>query len=402
MGQMPKYMYDVALSFAEEDLAVAKQIADSLKANGISYYLYTEHNAEYLGKTLLKITQQVYGKDTRHVLMLTSKVFVTKYWTAIESQIVQIAAFERPDFIFRVRLDETPVDGISKHLFSLKWDNNPEEIAEIVKKKIELEKNATISSNTKKDNNLIKVASPPTVSKKMMSPKNKLIMLFVVILLGAVLIMSRFIFAVSKKNSQLEKVYIPAGSFMMGVDNSWNIWKPSHKVSLPAFYMSKTEVTVAQYREFCNQTDNEMPPAPPYSTGDNFPVVNITWAEADAYCRWIGGRLPTEAEWEYAAGKNGRPSDKYSGGNAIDKVGYYAGNAKKAHEVGQKKGNAIGLFDMSGNVAEWCNDWFGLYQSGEQYKPQGAVGDSKWKVVRGGHYESRIASDTSANELRIS
>ncbi len=130
--------YDIALSFAEEELAVAEQIAAALKAKSVSYYLYTEHTAENLGKKLMQISQQVYGIDTKHVLMLTSEKFVKKYWTSIESQIVQVAADGKPDFIFRVKLDETRVDGVPDTNVSLKWNNNADEIADIIKNKLAL------------------------------------------------------------------------------------------------------------------------------------------------------------------------------------------------------------------------------------------------------------------------
>jgi formylglycine-generating enzyme len=399
------YKYDIAFSFAEEELVVATQIAEAFKKKAIAYYLYTEHDADNLGKSLLQITQQVYGTDTRHVLLITSEVFVKKYWTSIESQIVQIAAAHKPDFIFRLKLDDTRVDGISDTLFSLKWKDNAEEIAAIIHSRLEDEKGTERSDGKTKGG--LPFAMQFTAKKTSNVPvavtpkRKKIFIIFLVVFLGIIVIGSRFFFAKKTDVKVLpEKVYVPGGAFMMGNDSSWKIWRPAHKVSLPAFYISKTEVTVAEYRSYCNATGNAMPPAPSYHCGELCPVVNVTWEEGAAYCRWVGGRLPTEAEWEYAAGKNGQLGAKYSGANAIDKVGYYAGNTKQAHQVGQKKSNALGLFDMSGNVAEWCSDWMGPYEEGEQYKPVGAAG-GVFKVLRGGHYQSRISSDTSANELLI-
>ncbi len=132
------YKYDIAFSVAEEDLGIAKQIADELRKLGVNYYLYTEQHAEKLGKTILQITLDVYKGGTRCVLMLTSRIFSEKYWAGIEAQVIQTQSQKNEDFIFRIKIDETPIDGISKYLYSLVWNNNPKEIAETISNKIQL------------------------------------------------------------------------------------------------------------------------------------------------------------------------------------------------------------------------------------------------------------------------
>ena len=145
----------------------------------------------------------------------------------------------------------------------------------------------------------------------------------------------------------------------------------------------------------------EMPPEPPYKWADDNPIVNVTWDEAKAYCAWVGGRLPTEAEWEYAAGAGS--SNTYSGGNQIERFAYYKDNSGgKANGVGLKAGNEFRLKDMTGNVLEWCADWYApnQYSQNEPNDPKGPSAGSE-KVIRGGAYNSVTNSTQDGNQLRI-
>src|SRR5574344_652478 len=186
-------------------------------------------------------------------------------------------------------------------------------------------------------------------------------------------------------------VRVEGGSFMMGCNGSDNDCypdeRPSHKVILSTFEISKYEVTVADYRLFCIITNRTMPQEPPWGWVDDNPIVNITWQDAVDYASWMNCRLPTEAEWEYAA-KGGRKSKGYiySGSNNYNDVGWRCENSDKmTHSVGQKQPNELGIYDMSGNAWEWCSDNYEIfyYQSSPTKNPKGNK-EGLGKVNRGG------------------
>ncbi len=184
-------------------------------------------------------------------------------------------------------------------------------------------------------------------------------------------------------------VRVEGGTFTMGAtpeqgsdveDNE----KPTHKVTLSDFYIGKYEVTQAEWKAVMGEN-------PSYFKGDNLPIEKVSWDDCQAFIRKLNEltgknfRFPTEAEWEYAA-RGGRRSygAKYAGDNDIDKVAWYRGNSNyTTHPVGTKRANELGLYDMSGNVWEWCQDWYGSYSSSVQTNPTGLGSGSK-RVLRGG------------------
>lgn len=196
---------------------------------------------------------------------------------------------------------------------------------------------------------------------------------------------------------KISRMLVQGGTFVMGDENGNPEDRPEHSVSLGSFRMSKFEVTVGQYRAFCNFSNRQMPSPPNGGWVDDRPMVNINWEEAQAFCNWVGGRLPTEAEWEFAA-REGGSKKIYSGGNQLDRYAIYRENAGgHPASVGSKQPNGFGLYDMTGNVSEWCADWFGKYNSSTGTK--GPV-SGKYKVVRGGAFNSVDNSTQDGNQLR--
>jgi formylglycine-generating enzyme required for sulfatase activity len=175
-------------------------------------------------------------------------------------------------------------------------------------------------------------------------------------------------------------VYVIGGTFQMG-SSSESDEKPIHTVTVSSFFMDKTEVTQVQYRKVMGKNPSN------FSGCDDCPVEQVTWYDANAYAQKVGKRLPTEAEWEYAArGGNKSKGYTYSGSNTIGSVAWYNGNSSsKTHPVAQKQPNELGLYDMSGNVWEWCSDRYdkGYYSRSPQTDPQGPNSGS-FRVLRGG------------------
>jgi formylglycine-generating enzyme required for sulfatase activity len=178
-------------------------------------------------------------------------------------------------------------------------------------------------------------------------------------------------------------VWVPGGTFMMGCSpgdmECFSDEKPSHPVTLSrGFWIGKTDVTVDAYETFAGIAEAKT------DSMRTMPIVDVTWDEALQYCRWAGGRLPTEAEWEYAA-RAGSSGVRYGD---IDDIAWFEGNSSNSsHPTAQKKENGYGLFDMLGNVWEWVNDWYdgNYYSAGPQIDPGGPV-TGTMRVLRGGSW----------------
>ena len=192
-------------------------------------------------------------------------------------------------------------------------------------------------------------------------------------------------------------VRIPAGKFRMGANEKFYDEKPVHTVHLDAYSMDKYEVTNRQYGEFMKATERAAPKyweERRYNQPDQ-PVVGVTWYDAEAYCKWAGKRLPTEAEWEKAA--RGTDSRKWPWGNEWDekKCNWYDLDGSKD---GYRYPAPVGSFpsgvspykvhDMAGNVWEWVNDWYDktYYSQSPKRNPTGPDSGTSGKVLRGGSW----------------
>jgi formylglycine-generating enzyme required for sulfatase activity len=177
-------------------------------------------------------------------------------------------------------------------------------------------------------------------------------------------------------------VRICPGTFTMGsADNDSQAYsqeKPAHQVTLSEFWIGKTEITNEQYRRFRSDHQGEA----------RLPVTEVSWFDAKVACEHFGGRLPTEAEWEYAARAGSQTAWSFGAKERLlGKYAWYGENSANApHPVGTKKPNAWGLHDMHGNVWEWVADWYDTYPSVAQTDPFGPTTGTGQRVLRGGSF----------------
>ncbi|MBI3891206.1 MAG: SUMF1/EgtB/PvdO family nonheme iron enzyme [Candidatus Wallbacteria bacterium] len=207
-------------------------------------------------------------------------------------------------------------------------------------------------------------------------------------------------------------IQVPAGTFTMGRGDSVASEKPAHEVRLSAYYISKYEVTWGQYLQFCSETRHSVPERPQWIT-DKHPVCNVNFADASAYCAWAGLRLPTEAEWEFAArGTDGRTfpwGDEDPAGAGLCKYGELRCGLKEADKYARPVGSysrgvsPIGAFDMAGNVAEWCADFYDLTYyariTGDKAQDPKGPPSGTYRVVRGGSWTYEIEKLRTTNRF---
>jgi formylglycine-generating enzyme required for sulfatase activity len=179
--------------------------------------------------------------------------------------------------------------------------------------------------------------------------------------------------------------------------NPYDFEKPVHQVTLSSYYIGETEVTQALWTAVMGSN-------PSYFTGNNRPVEKVSWDDCQTFIRKLNSltgenfRLPTEAEWEFAArGGNNSQGYQYSGSNNLSSVAWCDDNSgDQTHDVKTKSPNELGTYDMSGNVYEWCQDWYGSYSSVSVTNPTGAASGSE-RVIRGGGWSSGAGRCRSAS-----
>ncbi len=202
-------------------------------------------------------------------------------------------------------------------------------------------------------------------------------------------------------------VYVEGGSFVMGAtseqgSDAYSNEKPAHRVTVSSYYMGQTEVTQALWQAVMGTNPSKY-------KGTTNPVDYVSWNDCQTFISKLNSltgktfRLPTEAEWEFAA-RGGKKSKayKYSGGNNPGNVAWYDDNSgDKTHPVATKQANELGIYDMSGNVWEWCQDWYSDYSSSAQTDPIGPNSGSAGRVNRGGGWSNYArscrVSDRSGN-----
>jgi formylglycine-generating enzyme required for sulfatase activity/serine/threonine protein kinase len=214
-----------------------------------------------------------------------------------------------------------------------------------------------------------------------------------------------------REKDGMEMLYVPEGTFIMGSNDGFINERPVREVYLDAYWIDKYEVTNAQYAKCVDESACSPPKDSVLSTRlgyygvqeyDNYPVIYIEWEQANIYCKWVGGSLPTEAQWEKAA--RGPDGNNYPWGN--DSPTCYKANISGC---GERNVGAVGSFpddvsyygavDMAGNVSEWVQDWYGPYDENETNNPIGSVEENGQKVIRGASWSSNYVSSSSANRF---
>lgn len=215
---------------------------------------------------------------------------------------------------------------------------------------------------------------------------------FFFVVFGAYYSYIRFVvnYDISTDGLNYSMIKVKGGTYCIGmpdsIEDKYNLAKPMHNVTLNTFYIGKTEVTQDIWKIIMGFN-------PSIIQGDRLPVTNVSWSECQEFLRKLNEktgrhyRLPTEAEWEFAAkGGNNSENYLYSGSNAPQDIGWCAcDSVNNIQEVATKKPNELGLYDMTGNVWEWCSDWCEKYEDGSIINPQGPQ-TGTWRAARGGAY----------------
>lgn len=360
-------MADVFVSYSRQDEAKARAISQALKQRGFSVWM----DLELLpGEEFSRAIQRVIG-SAGAVVVLWSPHSVESDWVLAEANLARQRKRVVPVLLEQV---EIPLPFSMIHAADLRnWDGSAGHPGF-----------AMLEAGVRQCLAMPPAEPPVPPRSKFRAPA--------AIAAAVVLLAAAAFFAVSRRGPRagdtrlnerdgLTYVWVPPGEFMLGCSPGDSECrpeeKPAHKVEVAGFWLGQTEVTQAAWTRVV-KTD------PSKFKGADRPVEQVSWQDASAYCAQAGGRLPTEAEWEYAA----RAGSRAATPGPIGQVAWYAANGDgTTHPVRTKAQNAWGLHDMLGNVWEWTADWFGDYLPDAQSNPVGpARGTSK--VMRGGSWHN--------------
>ena len=354
---MEKAKYDVFISYSRKDLELVKDIKAEIDCLvGIDCWMDLDgiESGEQFEDVIINAICKC---DT--ILFMMSANSMQSEWALDE---LDFAKHEKKRIVL-VGIDKTEMSGkfyFRYHKYdTITWSNNPqrEKLIRNLKSWIVIEQRGR--DETEKAQAKEATASAPAVQS----------------------------FKVG--NVSFNMIRVDGGTFMMGAtseqkDDAFLFEKPVHKVTLSPYYIGETVVTQALWEAVLGSNPSKF-------KGSNRPVENVNWDDCQEFIIRLNQktgrkfRMPTEAEWEYAArGGNKSKGYKYSGSNTVDDVAWYGVNSnKQTHDVKTKQANELGLYDMSGNVCEWCQDWNGDYPSSAQTNPTGPASGFR-RVIRGG------------------
>jgi formylglycine-generating enzyme required for sulfatase activity len=405
-------MAKVFISHSWHDNDIAKRIAENLKRDGADIWI--DYATIKSGAIPVRISQALEWCDT--MVLIWSKAAVDSYYVGLEWQ----SALDLQKPIIPCTIDQTKRPAILRGFLFIDFrDFNsayeqlfqaleikqkkqkelpPESVEKVEEKrepaKLKKSEKKSIDESVRRKKEIqkelkIKPPAQPVGVHRVLEKQNilKIVTIFIVISIigtGGLFLLQKLTDASlqTKTVKGMTLVLIPGGTFDMGdtFDDGGDDEKPPHSVTVSDFYMSNTEVTNAQYATFLNDSgkakDNQenvmiykhkwglhkegnlWQPHPGY---ENHPVVYVTWYGAEQFAKWASCRLPTEAEWEYAACSGGK-KEKWAGTSSELNLGdfgwYYKNSDNHSHPVASKKSNSLGLYDLSGNVWEWCRDWY--------------------------------------------
>ena len=356
-------MSDIFLSYEHDNRDEARKLAQALEAQGWSVWWDRRIPA---GRTFDEVIEEAIDAS-RSVIVLWSSKSVSSRWVRTEAEEGAARNILVPVLIEKVKI---PLAFRRIHAADLTaWNGKDSEPSF---QRLTGDLAALLGPTSKKK-------QPPSKRKKSRQPAATA---------------SELTPGTVKQNPKdgLDYVWIPPGTFEMGCvpgDDECQDDEIRHSVTISkGLWIGRTTVSVAAYKRFVKAKGLEMPPPPDFNPSwkhQDHPIVSATWKDAVAYCKWVGGRLPTEAEWEYAA-RGGKGGTKYPWGNQIrPKNATYGG--KGTTPVAHYSANGWGLYDVSGNVWEWNADWYGknYYKDSPGADPPG-MKSGKYRVVRGGSW----------------